>query len=445
MEFYHTPDKLKEVAADAIRLARQNGADAAEADTSESVSMEVEVRGGVLDAMNMNRAQGLSLTVYLGAREGSASAGELSPATIRATVDKAISIARASAADPCCGLADKEMMATEFADLSLYHPWPISPTDAIAMAQQCEEAAWDAHAAINRQKSESALSTGQAQSAYANSHGFCHAEAETFHSLNCAAIAEQNGQMERDGWGETRRCADDIPSAADIGGKSGRRAARRLGGKKIIARRANVLFQAPVSHSLIHHFLAAASGGALYRKTSWLLDKLDCPIFAPHLNIWELPHLPGEMRSANYDDEGVATRERAVIDNGIWRGCFLSAYTARRLQMQTTGNAGGAHNLEVGGDMMSDQEILDALGDGLIITDLMGQGVNGVTGDYSRGAAGFWVEKGEIIHPVNEATIAGNLLEMLPAIIAIGKDAMRHGLVRCGSILIPNIMIGGGK
>ncbi|MGU9951605.1 MAG: TldD/PmbA family protein [Gammaproteobacteria bacterium WSBS_2016_MAG_OTU1] len=444
MEFFHAQDKLKSLVADAVQQAMRKGADAADANASEGVNMEVESRGGKMDGMNISREQGLSVTVYVNGGEGATAVGEFSAAAIDTAVDKALSIARASAADKFAGLADKDTMAQEFPDLSLDHPCTISADEAFARARECEESAWAAHPSINRQKSEASFSTAAGQAAFANSHGFCAAEAATAYSLSCAAIAEKDGQMERDGWGETRRQESRMPTAADIGARAGEYAARRLGGKKIQSRRANVLFMAPVSHSLIYHIVGAASGSALYHKTSWLLDKMDQLICAPHIHITECPHLLGEMRSAVYDDEGAATKQRNIVENGKWCGRFLSSYSARRLGLQSTANAGGAHNLEVSGDVRPMDEMMKMLGDGLLVTDLMGQGVNAVTGDYSRGAAGFWVENGEIVHPVSEATIAGNLLQMLPSIAALGDDTMRRGLVKCGSILIPDMMLGGG-
>lgn len=445
MEFFYTEEALKTAAEDAVRLARKNGADAAEAGASESAGMEVESRGGKMDAANMSREQGLSVTVYACGGEGSAGAGEFTPAAVKTAVEKALSIARAGAPDPCAGLAEKETMASEFPDLSLHHPREISADAAFALARACEEAAWDADPAVSREKSEASFSAEAAQHAYANSHGFCAAECSTAYSLGCAAIAEKDGQMERDGWSETCRQFSFLPAAAEIGKKAGDFAKRRLGGKKIGNRRANVLFLAPASHSLVGHIVGAASGGALYRKTSWLLGKLGEQICAPHFNIAECPHLPGGMRSAVFDDEGAATRPRMVVENGVWRGRFLSAYSARRLGVLTTANAGGPHNLEVSSDKTVPlPELMKMLGAGLVVSDLMGQAVNPVTGDYSRGAAGFWAENGEIIHPVSEATIAGNLLRMLPDIAAVGDDRLRRGLALCGSILVPDLMLGGG-
>lgn len=444
MKFIYDSETLKSAAEDAVRLACKNGADAAEAGASESVGMSVDARGGKMDGMHMSREQGLSVTVFANGGEGSASAGELNAAAIKTAAEKALSIARAGAPDRCAGLADKEMMAVEFPDLSMFHPREFSADDAFAIARECEAAAWAASPAINRQKSEASFSADAEQNAYANSHGFCAAESGTVYSIGCAAIAEKDGQMERDGWSETRRHFSQLPAAAEIGNKAGEFAGRRLGAKKIGSCRANVLFLAPVSHSLIHHIVGAASGGALYHKTSWLLDKLGEQICPPDFNIAEKPHLPGGMRSAVFDGEGAATAERMVVKNGVWCGRFLSAYSARRLQTQTTANAGGAHNLEVSGKTATLAELMKMLGAGLVISDLMGQAVNPVTGDYSRGAAGFWAENGEIVHPVSEATVAGNLLQMLPNIAAVGDDAVRRGLALCGSILIPDLMIGGG-
>ena len=443
MEFSYPRETLKNIATDAVSLAMKNGADAAEAGAGESTGMEVEVRGGVLEGAHTSHEQGLSVTVYVKGGEGTASVGRLTAEAIKTAVLKALSIARQSAADPCAGLADKELMATKFADLSLYHPCDLSADAAFSRARICEEGAWAAHPHINRQKSEASVSTNASQDAYANSHGFCAAEAATVHSVSCAAIAEKDGQMERDGWSESRRNISQLPDDAEIGEKAGNYASRRLGGKKVATGRAGVLFLAPVSHSLIFHLLGAASGSALYHKTSWLLGRLEQQVCAPHLQIHERPHLPGEMHSANFDSDGMATGERTIVENGVWRGCFLSAYSARRLNMSPTANAGGAHNLEVCGNTLSLSDMIKTLGRGLMVTDLMGQCINPVTGDYSRGAAGFWVENGEIVHPVSEATIAGNLLQMLPNITALGDDVMRRGLVQCGSILIPDLAIGG--
>ena len=444
MEFFHSREILQTAAEDAVRRAMKNGADGAEAAASEHAGIEAESRGGKMDGANFSREQGLSVTVFAGGGEGAASVGELTPAAVRSAVEKALTIARRSAADPCAGLADKDAMATEFPDLALFHPREITAADAFALARECEEHARAANAAISSDKSEASFSAMISQDVYANSHGFCGYESSSAYSLGCAAVAEKNGQMERDGWNETRRDFNNLPSAAEIGEKAGKFAARRLGGKKIASCRANVLFLAPASHSLIRHIVGAASGGALYHKTSWLADKMESQICSPNISVAERPHLQGEMRSAAYDDEGAATSERMIVQNGIWRGRFLDSYSARRLGEKTTANAGGAHNLEVQGDALPMEKIMQMLGAGFVVSDLMGQGVNPATGDYSRGACGFWAEGGEIVHPVSEATIAGNLLQMLPSVAALGDDSIRRGLLKCGSLLIPDLMLGGG-
>lgn len=444
MEFINSEERFFSLLADLLKTAKQGGADAAEAEISESVGFEATVRQQALENLDINRGQGLSLTVYINGKSGAVSTATLTDDSLRTLAERALAIARATSPDPHAGLADAALMATHLPDLQLFHPWDITPEDAVALAKRAEESSWAAHEAINRDKSDgAAVYTSRTLAAYANSHGFCAAEKTSVHSISCTAVAEKDGVMETDGWSETRRHADRLPPAEEIGAIAGKHAGRRLGGGKLADCRANVLFQAPAAHTLIHHFIGAASGGSLYRNTSFLLGKLGEKIFAPHINIRELPHLPGEIASCSYDDDGVATRDRTIICDGAWQECFLSAYSARRLGMQTTGNAGGVHNLEVSGNTLPAAELLGALGRGLLVTDLMGQGVNMVTGDYSRGVAGFWVEDGEIAYPVSEVTIAGNLLAMLPSIIAVGDDAMRRGTVKCGSMLVPDMVIGG--
>lgn len=446
-DFVNSADGLRDITAETVRLARAAGADMAEASAAESFGMEVSVRGGGLDGMDIGRSQGLSLTAYVGGAFGTANVGELTPAAMREAVERALVIARAAAPDEHAGLAEAELMATEFPELDLYHPWALSPDEAVELARRAEEAAWAADAAVSRDKNDgAALQTDAALSAYANSRGFCAAKRMTTHSLSVGVVAERDGDMQSDGWSEVRCDAVRLPSPEDIGAIAGRRAAERLGSKKLRARRAAVLFRESAARSLIGHFISAASGGALYRKMSWLCGRLGEQIFPPHINIRELPHLPGELHSDAYDDDGVATQARDVVAAGVWRGCFLSAYSARRMAMKTTGNAGGAHNLEVSGDTVAADDLPAMLGEGLIVTHLMGQGANGITGDYSRGAAGFWVENGEIVHPASEVTIAGNLSDMLASIAAVGDDAKwRGGAIKCGSLLLPDMALGGNE
>lgn len=446
MEFINNEARFCSLIRELLDIAKQGGADAAEADISESCELSAAVRHQKLDNLEINRDQGLSLTVYVNGKSGSASTSTFTSEALRTLADRALAIARATSPDPHAGLADAALMATEMRDLQLYHPWELTPEEAIAIAKRAEEASWQAHPAVSREKSDGASAgTVRALSAYGNSHGFCAAERHTGHSISCTAVAEKDGAMETDGWGESRRNAQWLPAAEEIGAIAGQHAAQKLGGKKLGDCRAGVLFQAPASHTLIQHFLAAASGGALYRNTSFLLDKLGSKVFADHLTIRELPHLPGEHASGNYDGDGVATRERDVVRAGVWQGCFLSAYSARKLDMETTGNSGGAHNLEVSGHTATAADLPKMLGRGLIVTNLMGQGANITTGDYSRGITGFWVEGGEIVHPVSEVTIAGTLPAMLAGISAVGDDAMRRGKIKCGSLLIPDMVIGGNQ
>lgn len=440
---------LRELAELAIRHARKLGADAAEARAGESVGAEVRVRRGGLEGLETSRDFSLAVTAYVGGREGGASAGELSAGAAREAAERAAAIARVSAADPCVGLAEAELMADPATapDLQLWHPWDASAEDMIALARAMEEASFAAAGAISREKGEGAgAATELGRAAYANTHGFCAARQGTHHSLWCSALAEGGGEMERDDWSETDRDAGRLPSPEAIGQRAGERAARRLGARKIAPQRAGVLFAPPAAHSLIGNLVGAASGGNLYRRTSWLEGMLGKEICAAHLRIAERPLLPGEARSAAWDAEGVGVAEREIVADGELRGYFLSAYSGRKLGLRTTGNAGGAHNLDVSGKGPGSGGMLAALGRGLLVTELMGSGVSATTGDYSRGAAGFWVEGGAIAHPVSEVTVAGNLKQMLRDIAAVDDaDAIRRGAILCGSILVGEMTVGGNK
>lgn len=443
-EFINHPDAMKTMVADAVAQARAAGVDAAQASVVESAAMNVGVRRGQLETLDIDREYELSLTVYCNGGTGAASIGEVSASALRELVERAVVIARLSQPDPHAGLADAELMATDFPDLSLFHPWSLAVDDAIALAKEGEEATFAAHPEISRSKSEGAsVHSGVSLVAYANSHGFCAAEQLSSHTLACGALAIRDGQMERDGWSEAFRDAADLPPISEVGHKAGTLAARRLGGGKVGDQTVRVLFAAPSGHTLIRHFIAAARGGALYRKASWLVDALESPVFAPHMSIRELPHITKRHGSTAYDSEGVATRPRTVVQDGVWRECFLSAYSARRLGMQTTANAGGVHNIRVDAKRIPADRLLEELGTGVMVTDLMGQGVNEILGDYSRGAAGFWVENGEIAYPLSEITLAGNLRAMLPAIVGMGDDTMVRGSLECGSLLVEEMVLGG--
>ncbi len=443
--FTNSQERLCETVEAMVKKAKKLGACEAEANASEGIGLDVSVRCGNLDGMEINREQGISISVLINGANGVASVGDLNPSVCDEAVEKAIAIARASFPDKYAGLADASLMATEFPDLSLYYPWDIDSEKAIELAKQCEQASWSVADSVSKDKSDGAgVASNASQVAYANSHGFVASKKSTSHSIHCGAVAvSDNGEMERDGWSESERCATDLPSSDFIGNKAGHLASIRLGGKKIADCRANVLFQAPVAHSFIGHLVGAASGGSLYRKTSFLADKLGDSIFPTHFSLRESPHLPKRFGSRSYDSDGVATQSRQIVTNGVWEGCFLSAYSARRLGMTSTGNAGGAHNLEVQAMIEPMDKLMKMIGSGLLVTDLMGQGVNNLTGDYSRGAAGFWVENGSIAYPVSGITIAGNLLTMLPSIIAMGDDAIWQGKTHCGSLLIPDLIIGG--
>lgn len=443
--FIYSNDQLAETVETMVKKAKKMGADQVEVNANENVGLEVSVRGGHLDRMEINREQGISISVLMNGASGVATVGDLNPVLCAEAIEKAIAIARATHPDPHSGLADASLMATDFPDLSLYHPWDIDAEKAISLASECEEASWAVNESVSKDKSDGAgVSSSASQSAYANSHGFVAAKQSTTHSINCGAVAvASNGEMERDGWSESERSATDLPLPEKIGQKAGHLASIRLGGKKIPDGQANVLFQTPVARSLIGHFVQAASGGALYRNTSWLVGRLGETIFPAHFSLQESPHLPKRFGSRAYDSDGVATQSRRVVANGVWEGAFLSAYSARRLGMTTTGNANGSHNLEVQATIEPISQLMKMVGTGLFITDLMGQGVNSITGDYSRGAAGFWLEDGNIAYPVSGITIAGNLTTMLQSIVAMGDDADWHGKTHCGSLLIPDLIIGG--
>lgn len=445
-EFINSADALREKVSDAVRLARAGGADQAEAAMSESATLNVAVRGQRLETLDIDREQGLSLTVYCNGGTGSVSLSEVTSESLQELVARALSIARLSEPDTCAGLADAELMAREFPDLQLFHPWQITADEAIALAKKGEAAAWAAHPEISQEKSEGAsVYSGVVLQAYANSHGFCVAERLSSHSFSCAALAARDGAMERDGWSETFCDAAELPPIETVGHKAGAAAARRLGGGKIGDKAVRVLFNAQSARSLIGHFISAASGGSLYRKSSWLLEQLGQPVFAPHMSIEEQPHLPKRLGSSAYDGDGVATRPRTVVANGVWQECFLSAYSARKLGMQTTANAGGTHNIIVRADTIPADSLLAELGTGVMITDLMGQGVNPILGDYSRGAAGFWVENGEVAYPLSEITLAGNLKTILKSIVRMGDDTLIRGGIECGSLLIDEMILGGNQ
>lgn len=433
---------LREIATDILKYAKKRGASACETDVSEGFGQSVAVRKGEVDTIEYNRDKGIGVTIYLGQRRGYASTSDFSKAALKATVDAAVSIAGFTAPDPCAGLADAELMAKDMPDLDLFHPWKIPVDEAIALARRCEEAAFAVSPKISNSEGAN-VSIQQSQFVSANSHGFIGGYATTRHGLSCSVIAGEGDGMQREYWYDSRRDAADLISAEDVGRLAGERAIARLGAKKIRTCEVPVIFEAPLAVTLLGNFVQAVSGGSLYRKSSFLLDSLGQQVFSPVVNISERPHLKKAFGSSWFDSDGVATEDREVVVDGVLQGYFLSTYSARKLGMQTTGNAGGSHNLAVKAGSEDLAGLVKRMDRGLVVTELLGHGVNYVTGDYSRGAAGFWVEKGRIKHAVEEITIAGNLRDMFRNIVAVGNDALPRGAKHCGSVLIERMKIAG--
>ncbi len=438
-----TAAELQPRLAQVLELARRGGASAAEAYLGASRGLSVGVRMGEVESVQFQRDRDLSVTVYFGQRTGSASTTDLGEAALARTVEAACAIAKAGGEDPCMGLADAALMATEFPDLDLSHPWELSAEGAIELAREAEAAAFAADQRVTQSEGAS-VDTRQSLHLYANTHGFFGQRNATDHSLGVAAIAVQGEAMQLGHWYTSSRRAADLEPGAAVGRRAGERAAARLGARGIATRTAPVLFPAEVARGLFGHFIGAISGGALHRRASFLLNKLGEPVFAPRVNARQMPFIPRAAGSAAYDQEGVATRERQLIDHGVLGGYLLGSYSARKMGMTSTGNAGGVFNLVVESTYAGGLEALAReMGQGLIVTDLMGQGVNNVTGDYSRGASGFWVEHGAIAYPVQEVTIAGNLAAMFRGIQAIGDDVDTRGGVRVGSVLIEAMTVAG--
>jgi len=442
--FSYPLSTLQQIARDILMHARQGGATACETNVSDGFGQTVTVRQSAVETIEYNRDKGLSVTVYIGQKRGNASTSDFSPQAISDTVAAALSIARYTADDDCAGLADAELLAQDYPQLDLYYPWMLSVEEAIELAKKCEQAAYAADKRITNSEGAT-ISVSESQFIYANSLGFMGGYPLSRHSMSCAMIAEQGDSKQRDYWYSVARDAAVLESAESIGQKAGARSAARLGARKIATCEAPILFEAPIASGLIGHFASAVSGGSLYRKSSFLLDSIGQQVFAPDIQIRELPHIHKGLASSAFDDDGVATVERNVVENGIVQGYFLSSYSARKLGLRTTGNAGGTHNLIMQNAAPMDLDaLLKKMGKGLLVTELLGHGVNAVTGDYSRGASGYWVENGEIAYPVEEITIAGNLHEIFQGILAIGNDIVVHGSKQCGSVLIDHMTVAGG-
>jgi PmbA protein len=434
--------RLKDVVQQLLNEAKQQGASAAEAAFSVDNGLSVSARMGDVETIEYHCDQGIGVTVYFGQQKGSASTNDVSPDSLKETVKAACSIARYASADDYAGLPDPVLLATEFPDLDLNHPWAIDAERAIAIAIECENAARFYDKAISNSEGGS-VSSHQGTRVFGNSLGFLQGYQSSRHSISCSVLAGSGDAMQRDYWYSVARNPSLLETARFVGEKAAQRTLARMDARSLSTRQCPVLFAPEMASGLIGSLLGAISGSSLYRKSSFLLDSLDTQIMPDFVRIHEQPLLVGGMGSASYDAEGVATKARDIVSDGILRSYILSTYSARKLNMQTTGNAGGVHNLTVESGEQDFAGMLNLLGTGLLVMELMGQGVNRVTGDYSRGASGFWVENGAIQYPVQEITIAGNLKTMLRNLVAIGNDVDLRGNIRVGSILLEQMAIAG--
>lgn len=434
-------DRLATLAEDTIRRARAAGASQAEVSASIDTGLSVNVRLGEVETVEHTRDRGFSLTVYFGQRKGSASTADLNPDSIQATIEQACAIARFTEEDPAAGLADADRMATSFPDLDLWHPWDLDVDQAIALGQAIEDGGREVAGITN--SDGSSVNTGGSLSVYANSHGFLGRERGTRHSLSVALIAGEDDAMQRDYWYDSGRRAQDFMDPAEIGRKAAERTLSRLNARRLGTRQSPVLFAPEVARGLLGHLLGAISGGSLYRRSSFLVDHAGKQILPSWFRLDEKPLIPRGLGSSVFDAEGVATVESPLVVDGVLQRYILGSYSARKLGLQSTGNAGGVHNLVVKTGDDDFAGMLRQLGTGLLVTEVMGQGVSIVTGDYSRGASGFWVENGEIAYPVEEITIAANLRDMYAGLAAVGADVDRRSHVLTGSWLIEKMTIAG--
>jgi len=447
-----TPPAVNAVATDGADLlalvelalgeAKSLGASQAEAAISMDVGLSVSVRLREVETIEYQRDRGMAVTVYFGTRKGSASTADLSAGALRETVAKACSIARFTAEDPCAGIAEPDTLAREIPDLDLSHPWDVTPERACELALECEAAALAVDPRITNSEG-AGVSTHRGVRAFGNSHGFLAAYPGTLHSVSCAVVGADGEEMERDYWYSTARDWRELEAAVSVGRTAGERAVRRLGARQLGTMRVPVLYSPDVARGLVGHFIGAIRGGSQYRRASFLLDAAGQQVFPDWFALSERPHLPGALASAPFDHEGVATHDRELVAGGVLLGYVLGTYSARKLGLRTTGNAGGNYNLIVHGRDRDFDGMLALMDHGLLVTELMGQGVNGVTGDYSRGAVGFWVENGRLAYPVHEVTIAGNLRDMYRSIVDVGADVDARGGIRTGSILVEQMTVAG--
>ena len=433
---------LEQLTHDAVRLAREQGASQAEAGASVESGLSLTVRLGEVETLEYQRDRGLGITVYFGTRKGSASTSDFSAEALRETVRAACSIARYTAEDACAGLADAALMAKEFPDLDLDHPWDPDPDVVIDIARRCEDAGRSYDARIENSEGGS-VTTHRGLRVYANSHGFVGGYPSTNYSITCALVGKSGEGMQRDYWYTVARDFYDLEAPEAVGRKAGERTVARLGARRLSTRKAPVLYVPELARGLVGHYLAAMRGGSQYRRSSFLLEREGSRVFPDFVQFSERPLLPGALASASFDAEGVATYDKELVDRGIASTYLLDSYSARKLKRQTTGHAGGVRNLMVKPGQLDYAALLREMGTGLVVTELLGQGVNGVTGDYSRGASGFWVEGGEIAYPVEEVTIAGNLKDIFMGLAAVGKDVDVRGAIQTGSILVSEMTIAG--
>jgi PmbA protein len=436
--------ELEEVVRLALAEARGRGASQCAVDASLNQGISASVRLGEVETVEYQRDRGLGITVYFGKQKGSASTADLAAGAVRAMVEKACSVARYTAVDECAGLPDANTLARKIPDLDLDHPWALTPDHAIELALACEAAGLAVDARLTNSEGASVTSQRDLR-VHGNSLGFLAGYASTSHSVSCVLLAEQDDDMQRDYWYSTARAHEDLEDIESIGRRAGERAVARLKGRKLSTRHAPVIFSPEMARGLFAHFLGAIRGSSQYRKSSFLLDAAGTSVFPDFIEMHERPHVLKGLASSPFDDEGVVTRDRELVTAGVLEGYVLGTYSARKLGLKTTGNAGGVHNLIVSSKTTPPglAELLGRMRSGLLITELMGQGVNGVTGDYSRGASGFWVEEGALAYPVHEITVAGNLRSMYQQILAVGADVDRRGGLHTGSLLIEDMTIAG--
>jgi PmbA protein len=444
--FTHSQDQLKQLARDVLAYAREKGGTDAAVEVSEGSGLSVSVRKSKIETIEQNKDKGLGVTVFVGQKRGNASTSDFSAASLRATVEAAYNIARFTADDEAAGLAEEELLERDPRDLQLFYPWAISTEEAVVLAQRAEAASFQVDPRVTNSEG-AGVHVQQSHFVSANSRGFIGGYPFSRHTISCTPIAGRGANMQRDDWYSSQRDPKKLATPESIGRYAAERALARLNARQMSTRTCPVLFEAPLAAGLLGAFVQATSGGALYRKSTFLLDSLGSQVFPDHIQVSEDPHVIGAVGSAPFDEEGVRTQYRDVVKDGVLQGYFLSTYTARKLGMKTTGNAGGSHNLALTSTLTKPEDdfagMLRKLGTGLLVTELMGQGTNYVTGDYSRGASGFWVENGIIQYPVEEITIAGNMKEMFQQIVGIGNDVLIRGTKQTGSILLEKMVVAG--